>query len=94
MCDPSFFMARISCMSQFKVRYEPPAGYPLGTNLTFKICANIIIPIFNLFMSRDWKGAENIPSSGRVIVASNHMSYLESWSLPTFSIAMVAHLDT
>jgi 1-acyl-sn-glycerol-3-phosphate acyltransferase len=64
-------------MSQFKVRYEPPRGYPLGTNLTFKICANLIIPIFNLFMSRDWKGAENIPSKGRVIVASNHMSYLD-----------------
>ena len=64
-------------MSQFKVRYEPPRGYPLGTNLTFKICANLIIPIFNLFMSRDWKGAENIPAQGRVIVASNHMSYLD-----------------
>ena len=64
-------------MSQFKVRYEPPRGYPLGTNLTFKIWANLIIPIFNLFMSRDWKGAENIPAQGRVIVASNHMSYLD-----------------
>lgn len=64
-------------MAEFKVRYEPPRGYPLGTNLTFKICANIIIPIFNLFMKRDWKGAENIPATGRVIVASNHMSYLD-----------------
>ena len=64
-------------MSQFKVRYEPPRGYPLGTNITFKICANIIIPIFNLFMKRDWKGAQNIPAQGRVIVASNHMSYLD-----------------
>ncbi|MEY4035207.1 MAG: hypothetical protein RLZZ311_384 [Actinomycetota bacterium] len=70
-------MVRISDMSQFKVRYEPPRGYPLGTNLTFTICANIIIPIFNLLMKRDWKGAENIPSQGRVIVASNHMSYLD-----------------
>ena len=70
-------MVRISTMSQFKVRYAPPRGYPLGTNLTFQICANLIIPIFNLFMKRDWKGAENIPSNGRVIVASNHMSYLD-----------------
>jgi len=77
MCDLSFFIARISYMTQFKVRYEPPRGNPLGTNLTFKICANIVIPIFNLFMSRDWKGTENIPSHGRVIVASNHMSYLD-----------------
>ena len=64
-------------MAEFKLSYEPPRGYPLGTNLTFKICASLIIPIFNLFMSRDWKGAENIPRTGRVIVASNHMSYLD-----------------
>jgi 1-acyl-sn-glycerol-3-phosphate acyltransferase len=64
-------------MAEFKLSYAPPRGYPLGTNLTFKICASIIIPIFNLFMSRDWKGAENIPRTGRVIVASNHMSYLD-----------------
>jgi 1-acyl-sn-glycerol-3-phosphate acyltransferase len=64
-------------MGQFKVSYAPPSGYPLGTNRTFKICAGILIPIFNLLMKRDWKGAENIPATGRVIVASNHMSYLD-----------------
>jgi 1-acyl-sn-glycerol-3-phosphate acyltransferase len=64
-------------MAEFKLSYEPPRGFPLGTNLTYKVFAAILIPIFNLFMSRDWKGAENIPASGRVIVASNHMSYLD-----------------
>ncbi len=64
-------------MGQFKVSYAPPSGYPLGTNRTFKICAGILIPLFNLLMKRDWKGAENIPATGRVIVASNHMSYLD-----------------
>ena len=64
-------------MAEFKLSYEPPRGYPLGTNLTYTVFAAILIPIFNLFMSRDWKGAQNIPASGRVIVASNHMSYLD-----------------
>ena len=64
-------------MAEFKLSYEPPRGYPLGTNLTYKVFAAILIPIFNLFMSRDWKGSENIPADGRVIVASNHMSYLD-----------------
>lgn len=64
-------------MAEFKLSYEPPRGFPLGTNLTYKVFAAILIPIFNLFMSRDWKGAENIPAQGRVIVASNHMSYLD-----------------
>jgi len=64
-------------MAEFKLSYEPPRGFPLGTNLTYKVFAAILIPIFNLFMSRDWKGAQNIPAQGRVIVASNHMSYLD-----------------
>jgi len=64
-------------MAEFKLSYEPPRGYPLGTNLTYKVFAAILMPIFNLFMSRDWKGAQNIPADGRVIVASNHMSYLD-----------------
>jgi len=64
-------------MAEFKVSYAPPRGYPLGTNLTYKICTRIVIPIFNLVMKRDWVGGENIPSQGRVIVASNHMSYLD-----------------
>lgn len=64
-------------MAQFKVSYAPPSGYPLGTNRAFKFSAGVLIPIFNIVMKRDWKGAENIPATGRVIVASNHMSYLD-----------------
>ena len=64
-------------MAQFKVSYEPPTGYPLGTNGAFRFWTSILIPLFNLLMKRDWKGGENIPPSGRVIVASNHMSYLD-----------------
>ncbi len=64
-------------MSEFKVSYAPPRGYPLGTNFAYKFGSSVIIPIFNLFMSRDWRGAENIPAKGPIIVASNHMSYLD-----------------
>ena len=64
-------------MSQFKVSYDPPKGYPLGTNGTFRFWTSIIIPIFRLIMKRDWRGVENIPQSGRAIVASNHLSYAD-----------------
>ena len=64
-------------MAQFKVSYAPPTGYPLGTNRAFKFWTAILIPVFTALMNRDWKGAENIPATGRVIVASNHMSYLD-----------------
>jgi 1-acyl-sn-glycerol-3-phosphate acyltransferase len=71
-------------MSEFKVSYAPPRGYPLGTNFAYKFGSRIIIPIFNLLMSRDWRGAENIPTKGPVIVASNHMSYLDVLVLTHF----------
>lgn len=64
-------------MSEFKVSYAPPAGKPLGTNFAFKLGTKILIPLFRLFMKRDWRGMENIPQTGRAIVASNHLSYLD-----------------
>ncbi len=62
-------------MSAPQIPYPPPAGKPLGTNRTFSMCAAILIPILNAVAKREWQGGENIPKSGAVIVASNHMSY-------------------
>lgn len=64
-------------MTEYAISYAPPTGRPLGTNLTFKICTKIVIPFLNLVGKKEWRGAENIPQSGRVIVASNHVSYLD-----------------
>jgi 1-acyl-sn-glycerol-3-phosphate acyltransferase len=64
-------------MAQMRVSYAPPTGRPLGTNLTFKICTKIAIPIIKLITKRTWIGAENIPKSGAVIVANNHLSYFD-----------------
>ena len=64
-------------MTEYKVSYAPPTGKPLGTNLTFKICTKIVIPILNLLGKKSWRGGENIPKSGKVIIASNHVSYLD-----------------
>ena len=71
-------------MAEYKVSYAPPEGKPLGTNLTFKICTKIAIPILNLVGKKSWRGAENIPQTGRVIVASNHVSYLDVLFLTHF----------
>jgi 1-acyl-sn-glycerol-3-phosphate acyltransferase len=64
-------------MAQMRVSYAPPTGHPLGTNLTFKICARVLIPIINAITKHTWIGAENIPKTGRVIVANNHLSYFD-----------------
>jgi 1-acyl-sn-glycerol-3-phosphate acyltransferase len=45
------------------------------------------IPILNALTTHDWQGAENIPPTGRVIVASNHVSYADVLFLTHFLYA-------
>lgn len=71
-------------MTEYRVSYAPPTGKPLGTNLAFKICTRIGIPILNLVGKKQWRGVENIPQSGKVIIASNHVSYLDALFLTHF----------
>ena len=60
------------------MQFEPPSGYPLGTNKTFKYAAAILIPILKALTKREWRGAENLPKTGPVIVISNHLSYADA----------------
>ena len=71
-------------MAEYKVKYDPPRGKPLGTNLTFKFWTKVLIPVLRLCMKREWQGGENIPKTGRVIVAGNHLSYLDVLVLTHF----------
>ena len=64
-------------MASYHISYDPPKGRPLGVNPTFRIGAFVVIPILRAITKRDWKGAHNIPTSGPVIVCSNHLSYLD-----------------
>lgn len=60
------------------MQFEPPSGYPLGINKTFKLAASILIPVLKIFTNREWRGGENLPKSGPVIVISNHLSYADA----------------
>ncbi len=71
-------------MTEYKVSYAPPTGKPLGTNMAFKIGTTVVIPILNLVGKKQWRGAENIPKTGPIIVASNHVSYLDVLFLTHF----------
>jgi len=74
----------IYSMTEYKISYAPPKGKPLGTNLAFKIGTTVLIPVLNLVGKKVWRGGENLPKSGRVIVASNHLSYLDVLFLTHF----------
>jgi 1-acyl-sn-glycerol-3-phosphate acyltransferase len=71
-------------MTEYKVSYAPPTGKPLGTNFAFKVGTKIVIPLLNLVGKKKWSGGENLPKSGKVIVASNHISYLDVLFLTHF----------
>jgi 1-acyl-sn-glycerol-3-phosphate acyltransferase len=64
-------------MRELNRTFTAPSGKPLGTNRTFRICSAIVIPILKALTKRDWRGMENLPKSGPVIVACNHMSYID-----------------
>ncbi len=63
--------------SPMVIEYSPPTGRPLGTNNYFRFGAGVVIPLLRLLAKRDWRGSENLPKSGPVIVVSNHISYLD-----------------
>jgi len=71
-------------MTEYKISYAPPRGNPLGTNLAFKVGTKVVIPLLNLVGKKVWRGGENIPKSGKAIVASNHVSYLDVLFLTHF----------
>ena len=71
-------------VQQSGITYPPPTGNPLGTNLAFKICTRIGIPLLAAVSKRDWSGGSHIPQSGPAIAASNHLSYADAFFLAQF----------
>lgn len=71
-------------MAEYKVSYAPPVGKPLGTNFAFKLGTKVVIPILNCVGKKQWRGGANIPKSGKIIIASNHISYLDVLFLTHF----------
>jgi 1-acyl-sn-glycerol-3-phosphate acyltransferase len=74
----------ISRMTEYRISYAPPKGKPLGSNAAFKLGTKVVIPLLNLVAKKVWRGGENLPKSGKIIVASNHVSYLDVLFLSHF----------
>ena len=67
-----------------RVSYDPPTGYPLGTNPWFRFGAAVLRPILNLIIKKDWQGSERLPHSGAAIVVCNHLSYVDPLTFTHF----------
>lgn len=55
----------------------PPHGRPLGSNVTWKIGAHLLIPLLKIISKPTWIGGENIPETGPMIAFGNHISYAD-----------------
>ncbi|TRZ86094.1 MAG: 1-acyl-sn-glycerol-3-phosphate acyltransferase [Streptomycetaceae bacterium] len=66
------------------VTYDPPQGNPLGNNPWFQFGANVIRPLLNLAVKKDWQGGEKLPKSGAAIVVCNHLSYIDPLTFTHF----------
>jgi 1-acyl-sn-glycerol-3-phosphate acyltransferase len=71
-------------MAGREIKFEPPTGKPLGTNLAFRIAAGALRPILRAVTKPDWRGVAKIPKSGAAIVVCNHISYLDPFSFAHF----------
>ena len=57
-------------------RYSP--GWRLFTRI-------ILQPLLRLLMRNQWAGQENIPKTGGIILAPNHLSYADWGTIALFS---------
>jgi 1-acyl-sn-glycerol-3-phosphate acyltransferase len=70
-----------------KSALKPPAGKPLGTNWPYKYISKLVIPLMNIWIKKDWRGVQNLPAQGPVLVVSNHLSYADALVLAHFLFA-------
>jgi 1-acyl-sn-glycerol-3-phosphate acyltransferase len=55
--------------------------------LAFNFIAAIVRPLMVILCARDWRGRENVPRSGGVIVVANHYSFFDPMSLAHYLVA-------
>lgn len=50
----------------------------------FRLAVVLIKPTLTVFLKRDWRGMDNIPKTGGLIVAANHISYADPFPIAHF----------
>src|ERR1051326_5220332 len=60
--------------------YRPPRKQ----GSAFRFIVVVLVPLVRLLMKRDWRGGENIPAAGGVVVAANHISHVDALAFGHF----------
>ena len=54
--------------------YRPPRKQ----GAAFRFIVVVMVPPLRALMKRDWRGGENIPKTGGVVIAANHISHVDA----------------
>jgi len=54
--------------------YRPPRKQ----GAAFRFIVVVLVPLLRVLMKRDWRGGENIPETGGVVIAANHISHVDA----------------
>jgi 1-acyl-sn-glycerol-3-phosphate acyltransferase len=54
--------------------YRPPRKQ----GAAFRFIVVVMVPLLRVVMKRDWRGGENIPKTGGVVIAANHISHVDA----------------
>ena len=54
--------------------YRPPRKQ----GAAFRFIVVVMVPLLRVLMKRDWRGGENIPRTGGVVIAANHISHVDA----------------
>lgn len=60
--------------------YRPPRKQ----GPAFRFIVVVVVPFLKLLMKRDWRGGENIPAAGGVVIAANHISHVDALAFGHF----------
>jgi 1-acyl-sn-glycerol-3-phosphate acyltransferase len=53
---------------------------------SYRLAISVLRPLLMLLTKRDWRGAQHLPDDGGFIVCSNHMSYVDAFTLAHFLV--------
>ncbi|HZC26954.1 MAG TPA: lysophospholipid acyltransferase family protein [Actinopolymorphaceae bacterium] len=67
------------------VQTKPPTP---KTGVCYGVAAAAVVPSMVALTKRDWRGRENVPSQGGVVVVTNHLSYFDPVAIGHFLHAL------
>ncbi len=63
---------------------HPEIALGSKAGVCYQVAARTVVPSMRVLTKRDWRGTENLPPHGGVIVVTNHLSYFDPLAIGQF----------